>query len=355
MNAQSGLECRDIDLYNKKGNIYMCKVSVIMPSLNVFRYIDECILSVLNQTLSDIEILCVDAGSDDGTLEKLKLYEKKDNRIRIIESKKKSYGYQVNIGIAAANGDYIGIVETDDFIEPNMYYELYDAAIKYDLDCVKGDYWYTIGEKDNYIRERKYALREQAQYYGKVIGNDVRDKFRGYMYTWAGIYKKDFLTSKHIMHNETPGASYQDNGFWFQTMMYANRIMYINKAYYNLRRDNPESSFFSKSKLRAIHDEYDFIRKKIVEGEFEDKQILLQYCFYYRFIHQIGRLDKVDNESVSKCYNLLKSDVRLAALSNEIDEGLFNECLKAFFSYVKNNSLPIRYSEFLVDYLNSQE
>ena len=74
-------------------------VSVIMPSLNVVKYIDECIQSVLNQSLKEIEIICVDAGSTDGTYERLKEYETNDSRVRVILSDKRSYGYQVNLGI----------------------------------------------------------------------------------------------------------------------------------------------------------------------------------------------------------------------------------------------------------------
>ena len=88
----------------------MPKVTVIMPSLNVRKYISTCIESVLAQTLQDIEILAVDAGSDDGTLEILQDYARRDERIRLIHSDKRSYGYQINLGISLAQGDYIGIV-----------------------------------------------------------------------------------------------------------------------------------------------------------------------------------------------------------------------------------------------------
>ncbi len=85
-------------------------ISVIMPSLNVAKYMRECLESVLNQKLREIEILCVDAGSTDGTLEILEEFALKDSRIRIIKSEKKSYGYQLNIGISVAKGEYIGII-----------------------------------------------------------------------------------------------------------------------------------------------------------------------------------------------------------------------------------------------------
>ena len=97
------------------------KLTVIMPSLNVAPYIEMCIKSVVNQTMQDMEILCIDAGSTDGTLEILEQFKREDSRIRIIHSDKKSYGYQVNKGLALAKGKYVSIVETDDFISQDMY------------------------------------------------------------------------------------------------------------------------------------------------------------------------------------------------------------------------------------------
>ena len=90
------------------------KVSVILPSLNVARYIRECMDSVLSQSLQELEIICVDAESVDGTRELLNEYAGKDSRITVLNSNVKSYGKQVNIGLEYASGEYIAILETDD-------------------------------------------------------------------------------------------------------------------------------------------------------------------------------------------------------------------------------------------------
>lgn len=119
----------------------MPKVSIVMPSLNVAAYVRECMESVIRQTLKDIEILCVDAGSTDGTWEILRKYADKDKRIKLIHSEKKSYGHQMNLGIREATGSYIGIVETDDYILPKMYERLYTYALDNDADFVKSDYY----------------------------------------------------------------------------------------------------------------------------------------------------------------------------------------------------------------------
>ena len=100
-------------------------VSIIMPSLNVANYIEECLASAVNQTLKEIEIICIDAGSTDGTAEIIERYAEKDKRIRLIKTEFKSYGAQVNLGIRLARGYYIAILETDDYVSCDMYENLY--------------------------------------------------------------------------------------------------------------------------------------------------------------------------------------------------------------------------------------
>ena len=106
----------------------MCKVSVILPSYNVGKYIRECLNSVVNQSLQEIEIICIDAGSTDGTRDIILEFADRDERIRLIDSEKKSFGYQENLGIALAKGEYIGFVETDDYVRTDMCEVLYNAA-----------------------------------------------------------------------------------------------------------------------------------------------------------------------------------------------------------------------------------
>lgn len=235
------------------------KVSVILPSLNVEKYIRECVDSVRNQTLRDIEIICVDAGSTDGTLEILREYEKKDSRIRVMVSERKSYGYQMNLGISVAGGEYIGIVETDDYVPREMYEELYRIASENDVDFVKADFYRFTGTGATLSRAH-YKLTDETSFYHKVINiKHHQNVFCFVMNTWSGIYKRDFLEKNDIRHNETPGASFQDNGFWFQTFMYSERAYFSNQPYYMNRRDNEGSSVFSKEKVYCICDEYQFI------------------------------------------------------------------------------------------------
>ena len=245
----------------------MCTVSLILPSFNVVRYIDECLQSAINQTLEDIEVICVDAGSTDGTLDIIREYAQKDSRVKLILSDKKSYGYQMNLGMQHASGKYIGIIETDDFAPKNMYGELFEIAEREQAQVVKADFYRfrTVGDQI----ERTYnRLDPSDAYYGRSIEPAKNQKiFRFIMNTWSGIYLRSFLEENKIRHNETPGASYQDNGFWFQTFCCAKRIYFVDKPYYMNRRDNEASSVANPGKVYCMTEEWAYIYRWLKEDD----------------------------------------------------------------------------------------
>lgn len=239
-------------------------VSVILPSLNVRPYIEECMESVLGQTLHDMEIICVDAGSTDGTWEILERYAAQEGRIVLLHSDVKSYGYQMNLGMSAAHGAYIGIVETDDVVPPEMFACLFEAADSGRLDFVKADFYRFKDDADGVRRKKRERVALRDENYGKVITpRACKQSFQFVMNTWSGIYRRSFLERYKIRHNESPGAAYQDNGFWFQTMMFADRAMFLDRAFYMNRRDNLNSSVFNRGNVFAEADEYRFIRNII--------------------------------------------------------------------------------------------
>lgn len=297
------------------------KVSIVLPSLNVHQYIRECVESVKNQSLKEIEIICVDAGSNDGTLEIIEELACKDNRIKVIHSDKRSYGYQMNIGMNAACGEYIGIVETDDYVPANMYEELYEIAKEKDLDFIKANFFRFTGEGENISK----ALYELAgpKYTNRVINIvDEQECFNFTMNTWNGIYKKQFLIDYDIKHNETPGASYQDNGFWFQTFMYAKRGYFYNKPYYMNRRDNPGSSVYSKSKVYCICDEYERLWDIIQKNSYLKNNFRFIYakqCFRaYK-----GNLNRISEEYREEFLAKFAEWFRILREENALDYSIF--------------------------------
>ena len=131
------------------------KVSVIIYVKNTVDYIEKCIRSVMNQTLQEIEILIVDGGSTDGTLDIIERVKKEDNRIRFFHSIA-SVGAQFNLGLQEARGQYIGICEADDYILPEMYEKQYQIALENQLDVVRAGY-YQIFHVNN--KEYRFKLK----------------------------------------------------------------------------------------------------------------------------------------------------------------------------------------------------
>ena len=240
----------------------MIKVSVILPSLNVANYIRECIESTLKQTLREIEIICVDAGSEDGTRQILQEYVQKDNRVLVIDSNIKSYGAQVNMGIQAAKGEYVAILETDDYVLNDMYEKLYDAARKYKLEYVMADYISFFDDIDGSRKLFKVqTLSDTPELYYEIFSAESYASVYRIDDTtlWRGIFSREFLLSNNIRLNETPGAAYQDICFMHRVRMKVKRSMYINEFGYCYRTDREESSTNSLNGLKYAKYEYQYL------------------------------------------------------------------------------------------------
>lgn len=239
----------------------MPKVTVIMPSLNVGKYIGSCMESVLAQTMQDMEILAIDAGSTDGTLEILQEFAKKDKRVKIVHSDKRSYGYQMNLGIELATGEYVGVVETDDLIEPDMFQILYEKAVLVQADYAKGSaaFFVELAGKAQ-MQVPVPPVFDDVDMYGQLVTpKDMPDLFYKDYYLWTGIYRKEFI--KQVTLNETPGAAYQDAGFLFQVYTKAERALYLTDVFYLYRQDNTGASLYDKRSFGFLVKEYDYMKK----------------------------------------------------------------------------------------------
>lgn len=229
------------------------KVSVVIPVYNVAPFLRECLDSVLNQSLRDIEVICGDGGSTDGSLEILREYARRDSRIQIIHKQGSGYGQSVNDCMHMARGEYIGIVESDDAIKPQMYEVLYQVAKKKELDWVRGDIYFYSKDKSGRPRLR-YEKIIIGNFYNSVLDPKTDPRpYRCRLRTWSGIYRKSFLERYEIMHNETPGASYQDVGFYLKSLFYARRVSFLPHAFYLWRQDNFDSSTHLSSVYMVKH------------------------------------------------------------------------------------------------------
>lgn len=250
------------------------KISVIMPSLNVVSYIEESVKSVLNQTFRDIEILCVDAGSTDGTLEKIKKISLDDKRVILIKSDIKSYGHQVNLGINFAKSEYISIVETDDFICENMLEKLYECVTNNNCDIVKCDYnaYYTQENGKRVFLKRSSCDNEEI--YKQIIKPiDYIGLGNSDWYLWTGIYKKSFIKENNIYLSDTKGAAFQDIGFLHKTLVRAKKCIYIKGNYYNYCIDRESASSNVGKGLLYSYQEF----TKLLDEEWNREELSFLY------------------------------------------------------------------------------
>ena len=239
----------------------MPKVSIVVPIYNVEKYLRQCLDSIANQTLKDIEVICVNDGSKDSSLEIIMEYVNKDPRFKVIDKPNSGYGNSMNRGFDMAEGEYIGIVESDDYAEPDMFEKLYSCAKENDLDACKSGFffYYSVPEEKNipskiasYIMCKDVfcptddfkSLREQIEFF------NIKPTI------WSAIYKKEFVRENNIRFNETPGASFQDTSFNFKVWALAKRVKLLEECFLHYRQDNESSSINSASKVFCVCDEY---------------------------------------------------------------------------------------------------
>ena len=240
-------------------------VSVLVPVFNVERYLGECLDSLVAQTLPGLEIVCVDDGSTDGSRDILEEYAGRLPGMKILTGPNGGYGKAMNRALAAATGEFVGIVEPDDYVEPDTFADLYRTAAENGLDFVKADFdRFRDGPRGRtFVRE---ALDRTGRHYGEIFDPSATPHaIRFEMNTWTGVYRRSFLEEFRIRHHETPGASFQDNGFWWQTFVRGRRAMLVPRVHYHNRRDNPGSSVYDPGKVFAMNAEYDWIRSFLEE------------------------------------------------------------------------------------------
>ena len=237
-------------------------VSVLVPCCNVEKYLPQCLDSVVNQTLRDLEIICINDGSTDSTPDILREYAARDPRIRIIDKENTGYGDSMNRALGMASGEYIGIVEADDWADADMFEQLYAAAREHDCDLVKSNFYDYSGGVSTL---NEIIPPEDAE---QVIAPKLRTAiFTQTCYIWTAIYRRSWLERERIRFLPTPGASYQDTSFNFKALACAERAWFMRDAFLHYRRDNENSSIYSSGKIYCVCDEYAEIERFIQKNE----------------------------------------------------------------------------------------
>ena len=313
----------------------MAKVSVILPIYNVEMYLRECLDSVTRQTLKDLEIICVNDGSADQSLDIINEYAQKDDRIVVITGPNGGYGKAMNKGLDRATGEYIGIVEPDDYVSLTMFEDLYQAAVENQVDLVKADFYrFTRNDKGDMQLNYNHLSKQEDDYNRIINPQEEQQCFLFIMNTWSGIYKRSFIEKFHIRHNETPGASYQDNGFWFRTFCRAEKVLFLDRPYYRNRRDNVNSSMFNRNKVYCMNEEYAYIK-----GILSDQGIWEKFRDIYavkRYQNYLGTLNRIAFEYKHKYVLDISNELKKDFLAGEINKTFFTEREWQSISFLMN-------------------
>lgn len=302
-----------------------CKISVIIPIYNVENYLGECLNSVINQTYKNIEIICVDDGSTDSSLEILNEYRLKDSRIKIISQQNTGQGYARYVGLKNSTGDFVFFMDGDDFLELNALSTLYENIRSNDSDMVifkfiRYDHINNSKSYNNFGFDFDCFLDEDFNNfvfnYTKVKSYVLNASFA----PWAKLYKREFLNryddfffSKHV--------SFEDVLFHVQVMLRA-KMSFCPEFLYNYRISNSNSSINSLNNNNVL-DIFKMI--DLVEGFLKDNGFYEEFDAYFRkfkFTQSIQYLLKSKSEKY-----FFKTKSELANLKLDFDIGLFDKIL----------------------------
>lgn len=258
------------------------KVSIIIPIHNLEGFLEKSLTSVMQQTLKDIEIICVNDASDDNSLNIIEKFANDDSRIKIINlEKKEGQGYARNRGIEIAQGEYIGFVDGDDWVELDMFEKLYNKASQTDSDMVIcSNYVYDDIIQETSTNNRYYSLDLLNNSFDERIFNasDTLDEVLDFnVAAWNKIYKKDFLSKINAKFSE--GFIYEDLPFFFQTYLNAQRISVLRDYLYYYRINRLGSTMSNINKL--ILDRVDMVLLSY--------NLLNNFCYYKQIKFKILR------------------------------------------------------------------
>lgn len=236
------------------------KLSVIVLSYNNSKYLRQCLDSIINQTHKDLEIIISDDGSTDGSTDIINEYAEKDKRIIAWVHKNMGVGASFNNALAMATGDYIAEVDSDDYLELNMYEELSKHTKGHDI--VKAGYWDSQDlRNDIAVKITKEPISINLEKMEPVLRKYV---FCFQPSLWSAIYRRQFLIDNDIRMLETEGAAYNDTSFIFKANIMSDKIMLLPGCFYHWRTDNMNSST-KHCKPFLVAGEYEEMERYLME------------------------------------------------------------------------------------------
>lgn len=325
----------------------MIKVSVIVPVYNVELYLRECLDSIINQTLMDIEILCIDDCGTDNSIDILKEYAKKDDRIKIISHKEnKGLGPARNTGIKESKGEYVYFIDSDDYISKYFLYNLYNTAKKYNSDIVNtlnikfdrnkklSKFYYTFSDKEF---ESSWNLNDIENFYSKQAIAP---------YVWNKLYKTSFLLNNNLYFMDMK-FGVEDANFTIKLMAHKPKISFNNRSIYYYRQIENSLSNSNILKITPISANNAIIHMNNALNYYKEHYIdFLDDIYLKVFIPTLNFYSASSQKTKRELYNKFYDFVQ----ELDIDESKINK-KNSYENDVFNEYLSIKKSNTYDEYL----
>lgn len=283
------------------------KVSVVVPIYNMEKYIVQCITSIMQQSLKEIEIICVDDGSTDDSLKILTELQKEDSRIKIISQDNLGVSVARNVGVNVAQGQYLSILDADDFFDINMLEKAYNRSYELNADiCIfRAKSYDDVNKKESLIKWcfRDYWIPNKECF----SGIDVSDRLfnLGALWAWDKLFKRDFIISNNISFQNQRTAN--DAKFVCIALAMANKICICDDAYAIHREGRNDSLSVTRSQS------WDCFYNALlaVEQELMDRGKLsfLQALRNWVVDFSLWNFETINGDKKVEVYNLIKNKI----------------------------------------------
>ena len=275
--------------------VYIPKVSVIIPIYNVEKYLDRCVQSVRNQTLKDIEIILVDDGSPDGCPEMCDEYVRQDSRIKVVHKENGGLGFARNSGLDVATGEYVAFVDSDDFVDLNMYERLFYEATEHNADVVYSNVKFNNNGNISVRKDVESPMvlngREKVEEFLLDMVAPLPQSNRDVKYmasVWRAVYRTKIIKEYSISFLSERVFVSEDIPFNIEFLKYSACVVYLDEAFYNYCYN---SSSLSKTPSFAKYDKMGNLLVKIKEqlsSIFPESRYMLHYQRYVLFVLRIS-------------------------------------------------------------------
>ena len=283
------------------------EISIIIPVYNVEKYLDECLNSAVNQTFNDIEIICVNDGSTDSSLEILESHASRDKRIKIINQKNKGLSGARNTGLDAAKGKYIYFMDSDDYMELNGLKKLYDLIEEESCDLIVFKTYNFIDETGEYIHIEYHDMPELTSRLGNKkfhYQNHIQELIDIDVTAYTKFFKMEIASD--IRFEE--GLIFEDNLFTMELIFNSKSIYFYDRYLYHRRmRDNSIITSNNKDFMDSLE------IMNMVEDLFLEKGYY-EECKEKLFMKKYGELNHrlflIDEKYKEEFFNRIKSDLK---------------------------------------------